>query len=126
MTHANPSLFRRSVGFSLIVIGIILFGVLIPLVARAQDILAEFIALLLIVSCVALGSFLFLRVGFRSAVKSLLIVLALAVPWFAIFFIRLPGESQLLIATFVALIAILLYRRYYNKRSLSQKTSRGG
>lgn len=110
----NNSSIRRVVGFSLIVVGLILFTVLSPIAAQ-EGLYTLFVSTWLIVGCVAVGSFLLLRVGFWKAVKSLLIVLALSVPWFAIFLTPLPGDIQLLLAVFVALIAILLYRRYYIK-----------
>jgi len=126
MTSNNPSLIKRVVGFSLILVGLMLFAVLIPVAARAQNIVAGFVSIVLIISCVALGSFLFLRVGFKNAVKSLFIVLALSVPWFAIFLIPLPSDIQLLLAVFIALIAVLLYRRYYIKHSSLVKASETG
>lgn len=76
------------------------------------------------VGCIGLGSLLFVRVGLRHAVKSLLIVLALLLPWSAIFFVTLPGDSQFLLALFVAVIAFRIYR-HYGKRS-SFKRSSGG
>jgi hypothetical protein len=122
MTGRGSSLIRRIVGFSLIVIGLILFYVLIPFVA-SQGMFAGFISILVVVSCIALGSFLFLRAGFLDAVKSLLMVLTMSVPWGAIFFLPLPGEIQFLLAAFVALVVVLFYR-YYIKRNSFPKASR--
>lgn len=125
MVDKNPSLIRRVIGFSLVVAGLILFTALSPLAAR-EGLYALFAYTLLIVSCVAVGSFLFLRVGFWNAVKSLLIVLALSVPWFAIFLTPLPSDIQLLLATFVALIAVLLYRRHFIKHKAFPEASEEG
>jgi len=123
MTSGNPSIVRSVVGFLLILAGLVLFGVLAPIVAK-QGFFVGLASLFLIVSCVGLGSFLFLRVRFRSAVKSLLIILGLSVPWFAIFFIPLPGEAQLVVAMLVALSAVLLYRHHV-KRNAPLKPSEG-
>jgi hypothetical protein len=122
VTSNNLPLIRRVVGLSLIILGLTLFAVLIPIVAQAQNMVAGFAFILIIVSCIALGSFLFLRVGFWNAAKSLLIVLILSVPWFAIFLIPIPSDIQLLLAVSVALIAVLLYRRYYTKHSSPVKS----
>lgn len=116
---------RRVVGFSLWVIGFILLAVLIPVAARAQDMIAGFAFVLLVVSCIALGTFMFLPDGLWNAVTSLLIVLGLCVPWFLIFLIPLPNNLQFLLAVFVALVAVLAYRRYYRQRYSSPKTSGG-
>jgi hypothetical protein len=123
MTSNNLPLIRRVIGFSLMILGVTLFAVLIPIAAQAQNMVMGFAFVLIIVSCIALGSFLFLRVGFWNAVKSLLIVLILSVPWFAIFLIPISSDIQLLLAVFVALIAVLLYRRYYSKHGSLAKSS---
>lgn len=125
MIGNNPSLISRVVGFSLILVGVILFTVLSPIAAR-EGLYAVFVSTLLIVGCVAVGSSLFLRVGFWNAVKCSLIVLALSVPWFAIFLTPLPSDIQLLLAVFVAFIAVLLYRRYYFKHKPFPKESEEG
>jgi len=120
MTEKKLSLVRRLVAFSLIVLGFILFPFLVSSAASQGNMLAGFSYVLLIVGCIGLGSFMFLRVGFWNAAKSLLIVLALSIPWFAIFLIPLPGEAQPLVAVFVALFAVLLYRHYRERNRLSK------
>ncbi len=124
MKGSGSSLARRSIGFSFIVIGLILFWVLPPLLVQ-QGMFGLWVFIWLAVGCVGLGVLLLLRVGLRHAVKSLLIVLALLVPWSAIFFVSLPGDSQFLLALFVAVIAFLIYR-HYGQCSSFKRSSGGG
>ena len=115
---------RRILGVSLILAGPIFFAVLIPFVV-SLGLLGVILLTWLVVICVSLGTFMFLPTGFRRAVRSLFIVLILFLPWFAIFLIAIPSDAQLLLAVFVAGIAILLYRYYYDKRHSSVETHRG-
>jgi hypothetical protein len=119
----RSSLVRRSVGFSLIVTGLLLFGVLPPILVQ-QGVLGLWILIWLAIGCIGLGSLLFVRVGLRHTVKVLLIVLGLFVPWSAIFFISLPDDSQFLLALFIAVIAFPVCRHYAKRGSL--KKSSGG
>lgn len=125
MKTNNLLLIKRIVGFSFIVAGLMLFMVLSPIAAQ-EGLCTVIVSTYLIVICVAVGSFLFLRAGFWNAIKSLIIVLALFLPWFAIFLTPLPSDIQLLLAVLVAFIAVLLYRRYYIKHSVFPKESEEG
>lgn len=112
----RKSLVWRSVGFSLIIIGLILFSYLAP-IAASQGILATWISMWPIIICIALGSFILLHTKLRVVTKSLIVALALLLPWSTIFFLPLPSEIQLSLAAFVALIATLLYRYYHKPNS---------
>jgi len=109
LSHSGISPLRRVVGFSLIIVGLVLFLILIPFL-MPLGLAGAFLLTWLVVICVGVGSFVLSRVRFRVAAKSFFIVLALSIPWFAIFLLLLPSDIQLLLAVSVAFIAVLIYR----------------
>jgi hypothetical protein len=113
---SSPSL-TRAVGFLLLVTGLMLLGILFPLLIQ-QGVFGLWIFMSIVMGCIGLGSLLFVGVRFGHALKSLLIALAFLLPWCGIFFLSLPGESQFLLALSIAVVAFLVYRRYDSRRSL--------
>jgi hypothetical protein len=124
LSHSGISPLRRVVGFSLIIVGLVLFLILIPFL-MPLGLSGALLLTWLVVICVVVGSFILSRVELRVAVKSFFVVLALSIPWFAIFLLPLPNDIQLLLAVSVAGIAVLIYR-YYTKSRSSEKQSHKG
>jgi uncharacterized membrane protein YhaH (DUF805 family) len=124
MKEDRLSFLRRVAGLSLMVLSLILFSVLIPS-AMSFGLYGAALLTWLVVICFGLGSFLLLRVRFHKAAKSLLVVLVLSIPWFAIFLTPLPSDIQLLLAVFVASVVVLIYRYSFKSRSSAKDSGKG-
>lgn len=115
MIKSGSPPFQRAVGLLLIVIGFPTLYFVTPIVLSVS-LLATWILVWFIVSTVGLGAFFISGLELRYSLKSLLIALAILLLWSIIFFIPLPGNSQYLLAVFAALIGVLIYRYYYERK----------
>lgn len=120
MKEKNRLIVRRTVGILLIALGLILFGFLPPIVV-AQGMLAELASIWLMGGCIAAGALLIAGVTSKRLIRASAIGFAFVLPWSAILFIPLPGQTQFLVAVLVLFMGLLLYR-HYHKRASSQKT----
>jgi hypothetical protein len=107
---------ERLAGALLIAAGISLFYFLLPVTA-ALGLFAAWISAWPIVVVIGLGGFLVLNQELRVSLKRVTITLIILILWSMVFLIPLPGDSQGLLAIFLAGIGVFLYRRHYLKRS---------
>jgi len=90
-------------------------------ITASLGLLASWFLAWFIVTTIGLGGFLLVGLDLRRSLRSLLIALAILLPWSAIFFIPLPGDFQYLLAVLVALFGVLFYR-YYQKHKLTPRS----
>jgi len=121
MIENNGSSLKRVFGFLLIAAGLLILFLAIPITA-SYGLLASWLLTWFILSTIGVGALLLVGLDFRHSLRSLLIALAILLPWSAIFFVSLPGDSQFLLAVVVALIGVLFYR-YYQKRKSTPRSS---
>jgi membrane protein implicated in regulation of membrane protease activity len=113
---------KRITGFVLIIVESWVMFYATPIIAPSGLTLSSLAFIWMFVLILAITVSLFLDSGLRDYYKSLIIVFALFIPWSLIFLIQLPDESQFLLALFISSVAILFYRRYYQKHK-PQKTA---
>ena len=133
----NRILLKRSVGFSLMVVGLLLFYLFTPTAVSSDLIIITLTFSWLIVILLGFGSSLLFDLGLKYSLKVLVLVFAFMIPWSIIFYISLPYDSGLLVVILAGII-ILLYRRHqkshdhrsqqkacnftrFNRRMLAQK-----
>jgi hypothetical protein len=89
--------------------------------AASSSLLASLSLVWVFIVLLGLSVFLLLRLELKRYVRSILIAAGFSIPWSAILFIPLPDNSQFLLAAFVALSEVLLYRYYQARKSKMQR-----
>ena len=111
----------RVAGLSLIGLGLILFYLEIPAAISGG---AQFTLLLTWSTVLMLitGSFLIIELGLRTFFKALLFLAVVGVPISIMYFTPMPGDSQLLIGSFIGLTAALLLKYHQKLRKTTKKS----
>jgi hypothetical protein len=117
MTENNGSSLKRVFGFLLAVAGLLILYLAIPITA-SYGLFASWLLAWFSVSTIGVGALLLGGLDLKRSLRSLLIALAILLPWSAIFFIPLPGDYQYPLAVFVAFLGVLFYRYYQKHKSL--------
>jgi len=117
MMENHGSSLKRLLGFLLIVAGLLIFYLAIPITA-SYGLFASWLLAWFMVSTIGVGALLLVGLDLKRSLRSLLIALAILLPWSAIFFISLPGDYQYLLAVLVALFGTLFYRYYQKHKSI--------
>ena len=121
MRRNRLPMLKKATGLLLMIVGFSFLMLGIPSVFQF-GLLGTLMFSWLVALIFGVAGFLLVDLGVRRSVRAILIAFGLLIPWSLIMLIQLPDQSQLLLASFVALVGVLFYRQYYQKHK-PQKTA---
>jgi hypothetical protein len=112
---------KQTAGLLLIALGLVLFYVAASVIA-ASGLEATLLSTWAAAGLVFVGSYWLFSLSMRYSLGSLLVMLVALFGWSMIMLIQLPSDLQILLASIVSFVSVLIYRQWSRKKALGSQS----